>query len=77
MAISNKPRASNPEPSKGGAFDFLVPSVACAWLHSQGTEWSLDSGKKGMNVFNPKGSYPQNLHENFFFTSLTLDVVYK
>lgn len=43
MAISNNPRASNPEPSEGGAFGLLVPSVACAWLHSQGTEWSLDS----------------------------------
>ena len=51
---SPEPPTSNPE---GGAFGFLVPPVASAWLHSQRTERSLGSGReKGVAVLTPKGA---------------------
>lgn len=73
---SEQPRQLHP--SEEGASGLLVPSVASAWPHSQGTEKSLgpEKNENNMKMFNPKGPVFR-IYTEFFFTSSTLAAVCK
>lgn len=70
MGPSEQP--GNLHPNEEG---LLVPYVASAWPHSQGTERSLgpEKNENKMKMFNPKGP----VFKILFFASSTLATVCK
>lgn len=73
MAIFNNPKPSDPESQQGRNIWPPGSSAASAWLHSQGTEWSLGSEEVD-EVFNPKGPCLQDLRGIFFFFLYKFDL---
>lgn len=70
-AVGLSEHPSNFHPNEEGA-SGLVPSVASAWPHSQGTEKSLgpEKNENKMKMFNPKVVF--RIYMEFYFLQVPL-----